>query len=148
MGVLLLLFVNALLLFHEVAVNRVLCYKKNGTAHLELTFFDFDCFCKTDKCCGHDHYSSHSSHSSHNTPNTPLLCEAADVCFDQPVDGSGMVRNITTGTPNFYFVKRFSINLNIYFHLNDGFGSFFASLPLSKFLDAAPSEYNHVILRC
>lgn len=142
LGVVLLLFVNALLLFHDVAINRVLCYKKNGTINLELAFFDFQCTCKDDSCLDHDH------NSPHRAPPLAQLCEEADFCFDLPVNGNGMERNITPAVQNIHFVRRCEIIINIYIYLNDGFGSCFASLPLSKFLDAAPSENNHVILRC
>jgi len=141
-GVVLLLFVNALLLLHDVAMNRVLCYKKNGAVNLEPAFFDFQCACKGQKCLDHDHGSTHPA------PDFPRLCAQADSCFDQPVDGSGMERTITPGTPNIHFLKFFDIDVYIYLYLNDGFGSCFASLPLSKFLDPASSEYNHIILRC
>ena len=141
-GMVLLLFVNALLLFNDVAMNRVLCYKKNGAVNLEPAFFDFQCACKGHKCLDHD------NNSTHPAPGFPQLCSRADSCFDQPVDGSGMERTITPGTPDIHFLKFFDIDVYIYLYLNDGFGSCFSALPLSKFLDPISSESNRVILRC
>jgi hypothetical protein len=54
----LLLFVHTMLLFHEIAVNRVLCCKKDGSVDLELALFDYRCFCKDSDslCYENDHH--------------------------------------------------------------------------------------------
>ncbi len=141
----LLLFVHALLLFHEVAVNRVLCYKNGGSVDLELALFDYRCFCKDSdsQCCEDD------DHHSRWQPGTlPEIGEQSNTCWDLPFNGSWLERVITPGTEKIHFVKLCDLNIKINIQLDDAFRCFFDSLPLRKYLDRAPSELNSVILRC
>ncbi|MCP5101997.1 MAG: hypothetical protein GY950_01395 [bacterium] len=140
--VILLLFVHALLLVHEVAVNRVLCYKNDGTADLEPAFFGFNCVCKDDGGCGHDH------HSTPQPGTPPQLCNQSDGCFDQPLESNWLERNISAGTHHIQFVRQGDRGCDINRFLEDANGSFFQSLPLSKYLDKPPSLHKSVILRC
>lgn len=138
----LLIFVHLLLIFQEVAVNQVLCCKKNGSADLELAFFGFQCSCKDGNGCDHE------DHSPLPPETLPQLCPELNTCFDQPVKTSWLERNITAGTRNIPAAKFCDLDLKTNFYLNNAIGSFFELLPLTKFLDNDPSNLTTVILRC
>ena len=138
----LLIFVHLLLIFQEVAVNQVLCYKTDGSVNLELAFFDFQCPCSKDPCCTPDHHDA-------LPPDTlPQLCPELNTCFDQPVKTNWLERYITAQNQNIPAAKQCDLDLKTNPYLNDAFGSFFKLLPLTKFLDNDPANLNTVILRC
>jgi hypothetical protein len=143
----LLLFVHVLVLFHEVAVNPVLCYKKDGSVDLEMALFDYQCFCtgSDSQCCKDD---DHNLHPNPQPGIAPQVCAQFNNCWDQPFNSSWLEREKTPGTENIHFVKLYDLNIKINIQLDDAFGCFFDSVPLSKYLDRVPSELNSVILRC
>ncbi len=142
---LILFCVHALLLFQEISLNLVLCYKTNGTVNLETATLDFQCPCKPEEvCCDHDHdYEEEAI-----TGVTTQICAQADECFDTPFTDSWKVRN-------------FSPNDNdapppaaVAFHpvprepLTGWFKSSFLSFRQSKFLYNGPPGSAGTILRC
>ena len=141
----LLFFIHALVLINEVAVNRVLCYKNDGSVDLELAFFDYRCFCKDSdtQCCEDDDH-----HSRWQAGTLPEICEQSNTCWDKPFNGSWLEREKTPGTEEIHFVKLYDLNIKTNFQLDDAFRCFFDSLPLRKYIDRALSELNSVILCC
>jgi hypothetical protein len=139
----LLMVVHALLLFHEVTVNRVLCYKPDGSVELEMAMFDYECLCKDSQCCDEGHH-----HNPAPPPQTQTICEGPDGCYDQPFNGSWLERNINPTKEETQLFKLFDINIEVNLYSDDAFGCFFESLPLRKFLNGIPPEYSNIALRC
>lgn len=73
-----LLAAHWLLLFQDVSLNRVLCFKESGAIHLEFAGFDFRCICQDEGSdCRH--------------------------CLDVPVGGAHLERILTSHRFEFIF---------------------------------------------
>jgi hypothetical protein len=138
----LLMMVHALLLFHEITVNRVLCYKPDGSVELEMAMFDYQCPCKDSLCCEEDH------HNPAPKPQMKTVCDLPDTCYDQPLNAGWLERNINPTKEETRLVRLFEIEIEISNYSDDTFGCFFESLPLRKFLNGIPPEYCNIALRC
>ena len=137
-----LLSVYALLLCHEVMVNPVLCYRNDGSSGLELAILGFQCECRDIN----DH--AHSKHCK--TGNCSQFSPRFFDCFDLPLGDAWLKRNITKNTFEFEISSFDQCDpyLQIKLQLNDPFGRFIESIPLSKFLEKILTEKGSVILRC
>lgn len=137
-----LLFVHLLLIFHEVALNRVMCCKRDGSMDFELAFFNFKCFCKYSNNCAHDY-------QYHAYPYTlPQIHKQSNTCCDKPLNGGWLVRDIADYTEEILIMEQCDLNFKINLLLEDAFGCFFKLLPLRKFLNKDSTENNNVVLRC
>lgn len=139
----LLLFVHALLLFHEVTVNHVLCYKPDGSVELEMAMFDFQCLCKNALCREEDH------HDQSSPPLTQTLRKVPNTCYDQPFNGNWLERTVNHQTEENQLLKLYNIYIEETNHYADqAFGCFFEFLPLRKFLNGIPPQQYRFVLLC
>ncbi|HLP58038.1 MAG TPA: hypothetical protein VK186_04375 [Candidatus Deferrimicrobium sp.] len=144
----LLMLVYALLMFQEIAVNQVLCYKKNGAVNLELAVLSLNCDCFEI----HDHPGS-SSETTSPGKCFQLSCEYKN-CVDQPFNSSWLVRNLNPNRPGTRFIQfsqrnepNLQINVQSKGYLNR------LSMPdflikLTKFLPNSSFQENNTLLRC
>jgi hypothetical protein len=139
-GVSLLLLAHALVLLFDVAVIPVLCVKKSGSVNMELAFFDFQCPCKDKNGC------THISHRDMETGSQ--LCEEFNFCVDLPRDGNWQNRYISSGNDSIHIITFSNIDLDLHSYECDAYGSFFGSIPLSKFLHTTVPGNVYAILRC
>jgi len=141
----LLMLVYALLMFQEIAVNQVLCYKKDGTVNLELAVLSLKCICVE----SHDHPGSPSA-----SPNpgkcSQSLCQYSN-CIDQPLNTSWLDRDITPNSSG----SRFNHQTDPNHHINSKATVALNRLStpdflikLSKFLPNSSFQENSNILRC
>ncbi len=138
----LLLSVYALLLFHEVMVNPVFCHKNDGSADLELAILGFQCECRDIN----DHSHSHRCKPENCSRFSPQFFD----CFDLPLGDAWLKRNITKNTFEFEInsFNQCDPYVQIKLQLNDPFGRFIESIPLSKFLEKILTERDCIVLRC
>jgi hypothetical protein len=136
----LLIIVYALLVFQEVAVNQVLCYKENGRADLELAIFDLACECR----------EAHAFH--HNSNDGPTCGDdscLSSTCFDLPLNNSWLERNILAEPPEIKLCKLGDppIALDLLF-LNAPFKRLPEPVPLHGLFYIPPFPNDSVFLRC
>lgn len=139
------MLVYALLMFQEIAVNQVLCYKKDGTVNLELAVLSLKCICVE----SHDHADSPSA-----SPNpgkcSQSLCQYNN-CIDQPLNTSWLERDITPNSSG----SRFNDQKDPNDHINSKATEALTRLStpgflikLTKFLPNACFQENNAVLRC
>ena len=136
----LLLTVYALLLFHEVVLNHVLCFKNDGTTEFELAFFDLNCQCK-----------EKNDHSPYTEPGESIrIFPQSDDCYDLPVGNSWLNRNTNAGaiSVDVNRVRQYNLNLQAKLQLKTPFGRLPEAVPLSKFTGKNPPLTDSVVLRC
>lgn len=144
----LLMLIYALLMFQEIVLNQVLCYKKNGAVNLELAVLSLNCDCIEI----HDHPGSPSE------PTPPgkcfqYSCEYKN-CVDQPFNSSWLVRDLNPDRPGTRFTnltQRNEPNLQINIQSAEYLNRF--SMPgflikLAKSLPNSSFQESNTILRC
>ena len=139
----LLMLVYAVLMFQEIAVNQVLCYKINGTVNLELAVLNFKCNCFEI----HDHPSSNSSDPSQCSQ---LSCQF-NRCMDQPLNTSWLERDINPTNPETHFINQKCPNDHIYIKIPEILNWFPTPgflINLTKFLPNASHQGHNTSLRC
>jgi len=141
----LLMLVYALLMFQEIAVNQVLCYKKDGTVNLELAVLSLKCICVE----SHDHPGS-PSESQDPGKCAQSFCQYSN-CIDQPFNTSWLERDITPNSSG----SRFNHQTDPNHHINSKATVALNRLStpdflikLSKFLPNSSFQENSNILRC
>jgi hypothetical protein len=141
----LLMLGYALLMFQEIAVNQVLCYKKNGTVNLELAVLSLKCICVE----SHDHPGS-PSESQDPGKCVQSLCQYNN-CIDQPVNTSWLERDITPNSSGFLFNDQNDPNDHINIKATEALNRFSTPgflIKLTKFLPNTFFQDNNAILRC
>jgi hypothetical protein len=141
----LLMLVYALLLFQEIAVNQVLCYKKDGAVNLELAVLSFKCNCIEI----HNHPLT-----PHHIPN-PDQCSQLDCqldnCTDQPINTCWLVRDLNSRPSGSRFYKQNNPNDQINcqsFETLNRFSTAGFLIKLTKFLSKLSPQEGNTILRC
>lgn len=141
----LLMLVYALLMFQEIAVNQVLCHKKNGAVNLELAVLSFKCNCFEI----HNHPTT-PQHSPNPDQCSQFFCQL-DNCIDQPVNTSWLVRDLNSRPSGCRFYNRNNSNDQICcktFEAKSRFSAPGFLIRLTKFLSNTSSQENNTILRC
>ncbi|MCU0285215.1 MAG: hypothetical protein MUF15_02340 [Acidobacteria bacterium] len=103
LSALLLILIYFVLMAQEIALNQVLCHKKNGSIDLELAVFSFNCLCVDI----HEHSVSQECPDSH--PDSQISCEFRN-CIDQPVTTAWLIRNISPNASGSCFVPNHQNN--------------------------------------
>ena len=147
-----LLISYTICLAQQVLLNRVLCYKTDGSVDLELSYWGLQCECKKKR---HDHECSDKNHNhkekSHNrTENGKIngVCPAVECCFDVPVDEGLLKRESGNHLTDSTFIGLYNPFDAAEILLHDPFISSPKQIPLSKFLNTSLFQYSTVILRC
>ncbi len=141
----LLMLVYALLMFQEIAVNQVLCYKKNGAVNLELAVLNLKCNCFEI----HDHPVSPSA-----SPNPGKCFQVScqySTCVDQPFNSSWLERDINANRPGTRSAQLNDPNDQITIQSTaclSRFSMLGFLIKLTKFLPNTFSQENNAILRC
>ena len=136
----LLLGMCVLFMTQEIVVNQVLCYKENGALDVELAFLGFQCQCKTN--CAHDHYSATEP------VNTRQLAPHCINCFDLPLDGAWLNRDMRNAAPDIHLVTHHDITYSNNFQPENPYTRLSKAVPLRKFLLYHLIPTTGVILRC
>jgi len=132
----------ALLMFQEVVLHQVLCYKPNGTVDLELAFFDSRCE------CGHDQLCHHSAPTSYFPGEATIEC-CNNGCFDLLINSAWLerVRGDSSNAPT-KLINYYDIAVNHSIPVDEPLKLLPETVPISKFLHTPPSPIDGVILRC
>lgn len=142
----LLMLVYALLMFQEIAVDQVLCYKENGDVHLELAVFSLKCN------CFEIHNHPITPQDSHKTNDcSKLSCQFVN-CIDQPFNTSWLERDITPNPSGSLFKYKNNpnghiINIKATEALTRRSSPDFL-IKLPKFLSNSYLQEKNTILRC
>ncbi len=161
-AVIMLISVYALLMFSEITVNTVLCYKENGQFDLEMVVLDFICACpespdnhqhhaENDDSHPHDHqYADHDHDHDHETDRLPRMQKTCRHCFDIPFDGSWLERVNPTSTAVDLSAKTvlFQPHLPTMNGIQGTEDGFLQLKPLTKFLVPPPALTGTTVLRC
>lgn len=166
----LLLFAQFLLMGQEIVLQKVFCYKQNGTVDVELAFLGMGCFCIRTECCSnetghdhsglqaHDHSHDHAAHpvNGHRHPdgepgNTGHICPSDLDCFDQPF-GSNWLDRLADHASHYrhQLAKQWQLAVSAQ-GLNAPVPDYsIEAVPLRKFLITLPPDNQNdgVILTC
>lgn len=136
----LLLGICALFICQEILVNQVLCFKDNGAADLELAIFSFKCQCEDE--------IPFANPDQPESQNQRQLSSRLNDCFDWPLSGPWVKRNINNITLRINYLKKYSLDYQIILLLDDPCKRLPETVPLSKFLYNPTYFLDSVILRC
>jgi hypothetical protein len=96
-----LVAVHSLLLFQDVTLNRVLCFKQDGAIDLEFACFDFRCICQDERS-----NCLHARESTDQKRRPYRLLPDCRHCLDVPVDGAYLERIVTSHIFDFIFSEQ------------------------------------------
>lgn len=147
-----LLISYTICLAQQVVLNRVLCYKADGSVDLELSYWGLQCECKD---AHHDHECNDKNHihkedNHHQPENSEIngICPVVACCFDVPVDEGLLKRESGAYLTNSTFMGLYNLYDAAKILLLDPFTRFPNQIPLSKFLISSLYQCSTVILRC
>lgn len=150
----LLLTVYSVFLVQEVVLNRVLCFKTDGSVDVELAYWGFVCECKY-KTHNHKYKDTHKKHRHIENKNNPsqdpekeYMEVEAECCYDVPVNNSLLTGESNANLPEPNNRELFNVQVKEKILLHDPYTGFPEHIPISKFLISFPFQCSTVILRC